>query len=198
MQLIRHLHASTKLLFYASKSSTSVQLTTLTVNSFDNETLNRILSESFCLPLRRTKRLTEIILQKTDGIIIHIIEFISRLADERHLCHSFVKGWEWDDEVIENCPISETVAELITMRLKSLSEDALIGLQICALLGTKIEQRIINFLRGYDGDNSVNINAALKAAAELGIVETNGSSGDYKFTHDIIAQVSSTRFDISN
>ena len=163
------------------------------MNCFDNETLNRILSDSFCLPLRRTKRLAEIILQKTDGIILHIIEFISRLADERILCHSLVKGWEWDSEAIETCPISETVAELFTIRLKSLSEDVLIGLQVCALLGIRIEQRTINYLQGYDGDNSVNINVGLKAAAEQGIVETCGSSGDYKFTHDIIAQVSSSR-----
>jgi ATP-dependent RNA helicase DDX31/DBP7 len=103
------------------KTTKSVQVTEILVGGFDGGTLNAIVSESLCLPLRRTKPLTEIILQKTDGIIIHIIEFIGRLTMERILCHSFVKGWEWDSDVIESCPISESVAELFTFKLRTLS-----------------------------------------------------------------------------
>ena len=70
--------------------------------------------------MRKTKPLTEIILQKTEGIIIHIIEFIERLTTEKILHHSFVKGWEWDAEMLEACPISNSVAELFAFRMKNL------------------------------------------------------------------------------
>jgi ATP-dependent RNA helicase DDX31/DBP7 len=177
-------------LFGQLKANQSVDLTEIGVGGFDECTLNVIVSESLCLPLRRTKWLTEIILQKTDGIIIHIIEFIGRLTMEKILCHSFVKGWEWDSEVIESCPISESVAELFTFKLKSLPNDALIALQVCSIFGIQIDKRIITLIQGYNGDQSVDINAGLEAAIELGVIETAGPS-TFKFVHDLIVQVSS-------
>jgi ATP-dependent RNA helicase DDX31/DBP7 len=107
---------------------------------------------------------------------------------ERILCHSFVKGWEWDSEVIESCPISESVAELFTFKLKTLSEEALMGLQICSVFGN-VDHRIINFIQGYDGENSVNICLGLQAATELGLIEAAGSPNRFKFVHDLILQV---------
>ena len=171
------------------KSTKSVELTEISVDGFDIDTLNGIISESLCLPIRRTKPLTEIVLQKTDGIIIHIIEFIGRLTMERILCHSFVKGWEWDNEVIENCPIWESVAELFTFKLKTLPDEALVGLQICSIFGIIIDQHTINLIQNYDGDDSVDINVGLKAATELGLIETAGSPNSFKFAHDLILQV---------
>jgi ATP-dependent RNA helicase DDX31/DBP7 len=173
------------------KSTSTVQVTEINVRGFDFDAMNMIVSESLCLPLRRTKPLTEIILQKTDGIVIHIIEFIGRLTAERILCHSFVKGWEWDSETIESCPISDSVAELFTHKLKRLSAADVLGLQICSIFGIRIEQQTINLLRGYDGDDSVDIGAALKAAIEVGLVEVHGSLKMFRFAHDIIAQVRS-------
>jgi predicted ATPase len=177
-------------LFGQLKTNQSVDLTEIGVGGFDESTLNVIVSESLCLPLRQTKPLTEIILQKTDGIIIHIIEFIGRLTMEKILCHSFVKGWEWDSEVIESCPISESVAELFTFKLKSLPNDALVALQVCSIFGIQIDKRIITLIQGYNGDQSVDINAGLEAAIELGVIETAGPS-TFKFVHDLIVQVSS-------
>ncbi|KAL7505781.1 hypothetical protein ACHAXN_003226 [Cyclotella atomus] len=171
----------------------TVQVTGIDVRGFDLDTMNGIVSRSLCLPRRRTKPLAEIILQKTDGIVIHIIEFIGRLTIERILCHSFVKGWEWDNETIEACPISDSVAELFTYKLKRLSAADVLGLQICSIFGIGIEQRTISLLKGYDGADSVDIGAALQAAIEVGLVEEHGSSKVYKFAHDIIAQ---TVFDL--
>ena len=172
------------------QNTTSVETTTVPVGGFDSDTLNKIISESLCLPLRQTKPLTDIIMNKTDGIIIHVIELIERLTTEKILTHSLIKGWEWDSETIESCLISESVAELFSFKLKTLSEDALLGLQVCAILGTHIDQRIINLLKDYDGKDSVDISAALKDASKLGLIETRGSLV-FKFTHDVISQVSS-------
>lgn len=98
------------------KSSPLIEITDVTIGGFDQETLNRIVAESLCLPLRRTLSLSEVILQKTDGIVIHMIEFIRRLTTERILYHSFVKGWEWDNEVVQYCP-TESVAEWSVSKL---------------------------------------------------------------------------------
>ena len=172
------------------ENTKSIEVTTIAVGGFDKDSLNKIVSKSLCLPLRRTRPLSETILHKTDGIVIHIIELIERLTMENILCHSLIKGWEWDSEVIESCPISDSVAELFSFKLRTLSEDALVALQVCSIIGTQIDKRIIGFLQDYDGDHNVDMNAALKDASDLGLIETTGSPTVYKFAHDIISQVS--------
>jgi hypothetical protein len=60
--------------------SSSIEMSKIVVGGFDQDTLNHIVSESLCLPQRKTKALSEIILQKTAGVPIHIIE-VSSSAD---------------------------------------------------------------------------------------------------------------------
>ena len=172
------------------RSTSTFEVKEISVRGFDISALNGIVSESLCLPCRRTKALTEIILQKTDGIIIHIIEFIGRLTMEKILCHSFVRGWEWDSEAIEDCPISESVAELFSFKLNSLQGQALMGVQICSIFGIRIDMTTIKLVQGYDGDDSTDIVAGIEAATELGLVEKDGEN-TFKFAHDIIVQVCS-------
>ena len=179
-----------RMLEHLGKSSTN-NLTSIAVRGFDCDTLNKIVSKSLCLPLRRTKLLAETVLLKTGGIPIHIIEFIWRLIDERILCFSFTTGWKWEQE-IENCTISESVAEMFSLKLEALPKEHLLGLKICSLFGARMEQPIIKWLEGYDGETSVDITSGVEAAVELGLVEKVGDS--YKFAHDIISQVSPLSF----
>lgn len=169
----------------------SVEVTNIDVYGFVIEELNRILSECLCLPRRRTKPLTEIILQKTDGIVIHVIEFVGRLVADRLLTHSLVRGWEWDCDVIDSYPISDSVAELFIIKLKSLPKDVLAGLLVCSIFGNCIQQGILDLIHDYDGDKSADLNSGLTAALDLGIVEETRATSDqvFKFAHDIIAQV---------
>jgi ATP-dependent RNA helicase DDX31/DBP7 len=105
------------------------------------------------------------------------------------LCHSFIKGWEWDSQVIEGCKISDSVAELLTDKLKNLPQDVLLGLKICSVFGIQIEKRILDFIRDFDGEDTVDINAGLKAVLELGLMEMTTNNA-FKFSHDLVAQVS--------
>ena len=171
------------------QSSSSVQVTNIPVKGFGIDTLNKVMSESLCVPSRKTRALSEIILQKTDGIIIHMIEFVQRLVTENILLHSLVKGWEWDCDTIESCPISNTVAGLFAFKMKSLSSDALLGLKICSIFGCRLDQRTIDYIQGYDGDNSVNIEAALQATVEARLIDKTEYPIVYKFAHDIVAEV---------
>jgi ATP-dependent RNA helicase DDX31/DBP7 len=182
-------HPLAQVLHKLKSRNSSIEVADIAVCGFNLETLNQILSESLCLPLRRTKLLSDIVLQKTDGIAIHIIEFIGRLTMDRILCHSFVKGWEWDTEVIESYPISNSVAELFVFKLNKLPSNALRALQICSIFGSQIEHRIINFVQDFDGDQTVDITAGLKVAGEMGLVEMIGTANVFKFAHDIIAEV---------
>ena len=69
----RHLAA----LLHQWKDNSSVEVTDISVGGFDQKTMNQVVSESLCLPLRRTKSLSETILQKTGGIVIHMVSSFS-------------------------------------------------------------------------------------------------------------------------
>eukprot|EP00956_Cyclotella_meneghiniana_P025205 scaffold52118_cov74-Cyclotella_meneghiniana.AAC.5 len=117
-----------------------------------------------------------------------LVKTMNELDSTKSVEATTIAGWEWDSEVIESCPISDSVAELFSFKLKTLSEDALEALQVCSIIGTQIDKRIIGFLQDYDGDHKVDMNAALKDASDLGLIETAGSPTVYKFAHDIISQ----------
>jgi ATP-dependent RNA helicase DDX31/DBP7 len=55
----------------------TAEVTEIAVCGFDSDTLNEVVSESLCLPMRKTKALSEIILAKTEGVPIHIVEVSS-------------------------------------------------------------------------------------------------------------------------
>ena len=111
------------------------------------------------------------------------------ILGEKILTRSLLKGWEWDCENIECCTISDRVAELFTFKMKSLQDEAITSLKVCSIFGSRIDIRLINLIQGYDGDRSVDLNAGVKAAIELGLVEKTGSPTVFKFAHDIIVQV---------
>jgi ATP-dependent RNA helicase DDX31/DBP7 len=179
------------------RSTSSVEVTDVVVGGFNINTLNNILSEALCVPLRRTKGLADIILQKTQGLVIHIIEFVGRLVTDRILCHSFVKGWEWSNEVIESCQISDSVAELLTFKLKDLPDHVLLALNVCSFFGIQIDKHTINFINDFDGTGSVDIVSGLKVALETGIVEMVGPT-TFKFVHDLVSQVSACIYVVSS
>ena len=172
------------------RHSSSVEVTNVAVNGFDIQTLSKIVSQSLCLPLRKIKPFCESIMQKTDGIVIHMIELIDRLVHDKILLYSLTKGWEWDNHKLEHCPISDNVAELFASKLNMLSWDVLRALQICSLFW-QMEQRIIGYIQDFDGNGSVvDFNASLEAASELGLIKKIESPHVvFTFAHDIIAQV---------
>lgn len=73
--------------------------------------------------------------------------------------------------------------------MNSLQDEAITSLQVCSIFGSRIDTIIINLIQGYDGDPSVDLNAGVKAAVGLGLVEKTGSPTVFKFAHDIIVQV---------
>eukprot|EP00970_Alexandrium_tamarense_P009155 scaffold1803_cov195-Alexandrium_tamarense.AAC.31 len=164
----------------------SIEATSISISGFNIDTLNEMISDSLCLPRRRTRQLSEIVMQKTDGLVLHVIEFLGRLTTDNLLTHNFVRGWEYDSDLIDVCPITESVAELFTAKLRRLSEEVMLGLQICSCFGSQVERRVIDFVKDYDGESSVDINAAIDVAVSEGLVERTGQI--FLFAHDMIQQ----------
>ena len=52
------------------EEDSAVEATSLSIARFGMDTLNEMLSYSMCLPRRRTKLLSEVVMQKTNGLVI--------------------------------------------------------------------------------------------------------------------------------
>jgi predicted ATPase len=169
---------------YKFQSDTAINMTTISLSGFSIETLNEMLSEFLCMPVRRVRSLSELIIHKTDGQPLHVNVFIQALTADSLLTHSFTRGWEWDADSIDIFPITDSVAELYTFKLRRLPIDTLLGLQILSCFGSHTEQRVLRLVANYDGERSVDINAAIHVAISIGLVEQ--AAHFVRFTHDMI------------
>jgi predicted ATPase len=162
----------------------SINMTAISLSGMSLETLNELLSGALSLPNRRVRQLSELVIQKTCGLPLFVIEFVRALTTDNLLTHNFTRGWEWDANFIEIFPITESVAELFALKLRRLPKDILLGLQIISIFGTQVEQQIVNLVLNYDGENSVDIPLAINVAQSEGLIERAASI--ISFTHDLI------------
>ena len=165
-------------------SEKSINMTSISLSRFTYETLNEMLSNTLSVPVRRVRSLSKLVIQKTDGQPLHGIEFIQALTMDNLLTHSFDRGWEWDADSIDICPITECVAELYAFKLQRLPKNILRGLQILSLFGSQIDQRVINFVADYDRGESVDIAVSIQVASKEGLVERAAQL--VSFSHDMI------------
>ena len=166
------------------QSDSSINFTNISLPGFTVSTLNDVLSDCLCLPVRRVRSLSEVVIQKTDGHPLHVHEFIQTLTIDNFLTYSFIRGWEWDADSIEMLPITDSVAEMYAFKIRKLPNDALVGMQILSCFGSQVDQHVLSFVTNYDGRNSVDMNAALQVAMSEGLVER--AANIYRFTHDLI------------
>jgi predicted ATPase len=166
------------------RGDSSINMTDILLSGLSYESLNEMLSDTLSLPTRRVKPLSELVIQKTDGHPLHVMEFIQALTVNNLLTHSFSKGWEWDADSIDIFPITDSVAELYSFKLQRLPKDILLGVQILSCFGFQVNQQVLDFVTDYDGQDSVDMNAVLQVATSEGLIEQAGPL--ISFTHDMI------------
>ena len=166
------------------RSDNTINVTDISLSGLSHKSLNDMLSDTLSLPVRRVRPLTELVIQKTDGHPLHVMEFIQALTVNNLLTHSFSKGWEWDVDSIDIFPITDSVAELYSFKLQRMSKETLLGIQILSCFGFQVDQQVLDFVADYDGEASVDMSNALQVAVSEGLVERAGQL--ISFTHDMI------------
>ncbi|KAL7427037.1 hypothetical protein ACHAXH_001319 [Discostella pseudostelligera] len=162
----------------------SIHMTNVTLSGITIEALHDMLSDCLCMPTRRVKSLSELVVQKTGGLPLYVIEFLRALITDNLLTHGLTRGWEWDEDSIDIFPITESVAELFALKLRRLPKDILLGLQIVSIFGTQVDQQIVDLVKNYDGEDSVDLSAALNVAQIEGLIER--AANFISFAHDLI------------
>jgi predicted ATPase len=187
--------------------------TYLTLRGFTLESLNEMISEALCLPRRKTRSLSEVVYQKTQGMPLFVIEvryaavqficlhlfsrsyrllsldcitkFLDALLTEKLLFHDAATGWDWDVDSVDLKAISKSVAELLTRKLQRLPPDVLTGLKVASSFGPHVDFHVIEAIEDFDSSESSIMPALLAARAE-GLIDIAGQTSS--FTHDLIQQ----------
>jgi predicted ATPase len=97
--------------------------------------INKMISFKFCLPIRHTRELAELVYLKTRGHPFFAKEFLKSIVLRKFVMFSVkARRWVWDDVAIDMQQISEGVVELLMEKLKQLPEDVIGTLKVRQLM----------------------------------------------------------------
>jgi PAS domain S-box-containing protein len=142
-----------------------------------------IASALHCEPAR-TRRLAELVQEKTGGNPFFAIQFFITLADEGLLAFDPVaSAWQWNIDRIRAKSYADNVVDLMAGKLRRLSATTQEALKQFACLGNVAEIATLTLVLGATEEAT---HAALWEAVSAGLVVHQDN--DYRFLHDRIQQ----------
>ncbi|MBG0858907.1 MAG: AAA family ATPase, partial [Bacteroidales bacterium] len=174
--------------------------------------INQILSDSLKCSISDAQNLGKICLAKTNGNPFFLIQFLNSLADQGLLkFDTDTLKWEWDAALIEKADITSNVVELMTERIKVLSEKTKRILKLASCIGHRFDLdtlAIINEKSAVETAGEMNeilesgliqpIGEGYRLAGYLDFLKGKNYTGrleheiQYKFLHDRVHQAASS------
>ena len=169
------------------QSSDTMNTNHISLGAFPSvEPLHEMVSEALCLPVRRTRALSQKVYQKTRGCPLCTVEFLDVLLTEKLIFYNEGTGWEWDIDAIDSKKMPRGVAELLALKLKRLPQHVLNTLKVVSCFGDCVNLQIVEIIKNYDKNTGPMMIPALQAAEKEGLVEIAGPT--FTFAHDLIQQ----------
>jgi len=160
-------------------------ITTLHISNLDSESVNALLSDLLHLLPRKTRSLADLVLQKTGGNALFVVQFLVSLCDEGLLRFSLTKRrWEWDVEGIQSREIADTFVEFISGKVLRLAPNVHKAVKVAAALGWQCHEDVFKIV-DKGSHQPINTNAALDVAVSEGLM-TKVEGPAYRFSHDQI------------
>jgi len=148
------------------------------VETFDEESMNEMLSNSLsCTPLE-SYPLTALVLNKTNGNPFFTNQMLKSLHEEGllYLCSDTCK-WRWKNAIFGKIEVAESELELIRKKMLSLDNLVLTTLKVMSCLGSPFSLPLVKLI--------VNSSEGIEGALSTGmIIQYKGSSTFYHFIHD--------------
>ena len=171
------------------KAKGYVNVTFISTNELLMQDINKMLSYKLCLPMRVTRQLAELVHRKTSGNPLYVKEFLKSIIQSKLLEFSVKsRRWIWDEESIDMQIISESVAELMTKKLRKLPKDIIEALKIASCFGSQVNETTIKVL--ISAQVMLNMIEALDLAIKKGLMERRGPiyARVYIFSHDLLQE----------
>ena len=127
------------------KSDTEVHRVDL--GPLNKDAINSIVADTLKLEPAYTRSLSEIIYTRTDGNPFFTGQLLKTLYEETILSFNPSRGrWEWDFDKIENLNVAENVVELMSAKIKKLTEKSQHILKLASGIGTQFELKTLSIV----------------------------------------------------
>jgi predicted ATPase len=118
-------------------NTTVFQVTDIQVGNLDADHINKLMSKLLRMDEDETYPLSQLITQRTGSNIYMSVQFIEMLKKTELVGYSFdAYRWEWNlDKIRADTNVTDTVALLLTSKIKRLSPNVQLTLRLAACLG---------------------------------------------------------------
>lgn len=114
-----------------------IELKGLPLNDFEE-----MMSDTFSVPVKNIKELSDVIYKKTGGNTFFVSEFLKKIIDKNLLVpeeEGMDFFWTWNLKKIESLTVTDNVVNLIIERVKKLPADSLLILQTASCIGIQFD-----------------------------------------------------------
>lgn len=156
-----------------------------------NEGLTSFVADSLEVPEDEIQSLVNIIIDKTAGNPFFVIEFIKSLKEKNILYKDNNNHWQWRLSSLKALTFTDNVAELMTQRIESLSEQCKQILHAASCIGNTVDTSLLSRVISLE---KTLLEHSLRVLVDEGYIiafsnSVNIDSVNYiKFTHDRIQQ----------
>ncbi|KAL7526826.1 hypothetical protein ACHAXR_001671, partial [Thalassiosira sp. AJA248-18] len=118
------------------KAQGNINVTRLFIGELTEQDIHEMLSFKFCLPMRHTRELAQLVYLKTRGHPLFLAAFLRSMIRGNIISFSVkARRWTWDETAIDLQMISEGVAGFLTKKLKQLPNDVVEALKVASCFG---------------------------------------------------------------
>jgi predicted ATPase len=174
-----------------------IQLLDIVLRNLEVQSVHELVAARIGKGLAGTEELGNLIVTKTRGNPFHVVQFIQVLKREGLLMHNpETTLWEFDvDRIQRDMMVSDTIAELLAVKMRRLPQQVQDCLKIASLLGYRFREDLLSLVMNALDDRIVkcgngkslhlslqSVHSSLLVALNEGFIEK--TKVGYQFSHD--------------
>mmetsp|Transcript_30351 Transcript_30351/g.63435 ORF Transcript_30351/g.63435 Transcript_30351/m.63435 type:complete len:225 (+) Transcript_30351:78-752(+) len=168
--------------------ATNVHVTKVNLDGMGIDDVNHIISDALGIFPRICMPLSQLVLRKTKGNPLFVLECLRSLVDRDLLQYSVrARRWVWDTETIGAEDIADNVCELLTTKMTGLPGSTQFALKIASCFGTTLDSKVVKTLMSASPNYS-NFEREMDKATNDGFLDKDHLTSSYRFVHDKVRE----------
>ena len=124
-----------------------IRISEINLGPLTSENIVSLIADSLNTKKIKVKELSSLIEEKTNGNPFFVNEFLKTLYQENKLVFDFDKGnWEWNLLEIKKMDMTDNVVNLMTSKIKKISENSQNVLKLASCIGNKFDLRLLSIV----------------------------------------------------